>query len=388
MGAFDDITNQYGKAAGSGNAFEDITTEYGYDADNVPKPTLWDGIKNNAEWVANGVEDKASRAANQISTTAGNMKNTVVNWWDNANAAVSAANDAHRASISNSVDAYRRGEIDATELDEDGMNDNYKTADYDAKSAAAYNAIVGRPAGYLTITPYIPPPVKVVAGVLAAPTIVGDAQDMYSQNSSDYAEGNTENIVADSPALTTAKGMLYDPIANPIGRAIDSPGEFAQNIVDNPFNAWDDVIAPAAMIHVATPKKVSGAISERVGRVGEHIKEKASNAFEDIGERFNKEEPHMQEGVMYNAFEDIPVPEESAVEPRAYSEDALNGQAMEGETGNIQADVYNRYRMNGLSDVEAAGMTGNIGAESSLVQQLQAATVTVLVVWFNLLEID
>lgn len=365
MGAFDDITNQYGKAAGSGNAFEDITTEYGYDADNVPKPTLWDGIKNNAEWVANGVEDKASRAANQISTTAGNMKNTVVNWWDNANAAVSAANDAHRASISNSVDAYRRGEIDATELDEDGMNDNYKTADYDAKSAAAYNAIVGRPAGYLTITPYIPPPVKVVAGVLAAPTIVGDAQDMYSQNSSDYAEGNTENIVADSPALTTAKGMLYDPIANPIGRAIDSPGEFAQNIVDNPFNAWDDVIAPAAMIHVATPKKVSGAISERVGRVGEHIKEKASNAFEDIGERFNKEEPHMQEGVMYNAFEDIPVPEESAVEPRAYSEDALNGQAMEGETGNIQADVYNRYRMNGLSDVEAAGMTGNIGAESS-----------------------
>lgn len=366
MGAFDDITNQYGKAIGNGNAFDDITTEYGYDVDNVPKPTLWDGIKNNAEWVANGVEDKASRAANQISTTAGNMKNTVVNWWDNANTAVSAANDAHRASISNSVDAYRRGEIDATELDEDGMNDNYKTADYDAKSAAAYNAVVGRPAGYLTITPYIPPPVKVVAGILAAPTIVGDAQDMYSQNSSNYAEGNTENIIADSPALTTAKGMLYDPIANPIGRAIDSPGEFAQNIVDNPFNAWDDVIAPAAMIHVATPKRVSGAIGERVGRVGEHIKEKATNAFEDIGERFTKNEPKFEEGVMYNAFDDIPVPEEvNTVEPREYSEGGLNGQAMEGETGNIQADVYNRYRMNGLSDVEAAGMTGNIGAESS-----------------------
>lgn len=366
MGAFDDITSRYGSNANSGNAFEDITTEYGYDADNVPKPTLWDGIKNNAEWVANGVEDKASRAANQISTTAGNMKNTVVNWWDNANAAVSAANDAHRASISNSVDAYRRGEIDATELDEDGMNDNYKTADYDAKSAAAYNAIVGRPAGYLAITPYVHPYVKVAAGILAAPTIIGGAQDMYEQNSSDYATGNTENIVADSPALTTAKGMLYDPIANPIGRAIDSPGEFAQNIVDNPFNAWDDVIAPAAMIHVATPKKVSGAIGERVGRVGEHIKEKAANAFEDIGERFTKNEPKFEEGVMYNAFDDIPVPEEvNAVEPREYSEGELNGQAMEGETGNIQADIYNRYRQNGLSDVEAAGMTGNIGAESS-----------------------
>ena len=359
MGAFDDITGQYGKATGNGNAFDDITTEYGYDVGNAPKPTLWDGIKNNAEWVANGV-------SNQVSTTAGNMKGTVVNWWNDATEAVGAARDARRASISNSVDAYRRGEIDATELGEDGFNDDYKTADYDAKSQAAYNTVVGRPAGYLAITPYVPTPVRAGAGLLAAPTIIGDAQDMYEQNSSDYAEGNTENIIADSPALTTAKGFLIDPVTNPIGRAIDSPGAFAQNIVDNPFNAWEDVFLPAGMIHGATPKKVSGAIGERVGRVSEHIKEKASNAFEDIGERFKKEEPHMQEGVMYNAFDDIPVPKEiNAVEPREYSEGGLNGQAYEGETGNIQADIYNRYRMNGLSDVEAAGMTGNIGAESS-----------------------
>jgi hypothetical protein len=369
MGAFDDITSQYGKATGNGNAFEDITTEYGYDADNVPKPTLWDGIKNNAEWVANGVSDKANRAVNQVETTATNVKNTLGNWWDGTVEAVSAARDARRRSISNSVDAMQRGEIDATDLPEDGDGylDQYATPDYAAKSQAAYNQVVGRPAGYLAITPYMPAPVKVVASVLAAPTIVGDAQDMYEQNSSDYASGNTENIIADSPALTTAKGFLIDPIANPIGRAIDSPGEFAQNIVDNPFNAWDDVFLPAGMIKGATPKKVTSAIGEHVGRVGEHIKEKASNAFEDIGERFKKEEPSMQEGVLYNAFEDIPVPEETAntVEPRAYAEDALNGQAYEGETGNIQADIYNRYRQNGLSDVEAAGMTGNIGAESS-----------------------
>lgn len=368
MGAFDDITGQYGKAVGdNNNAFEDITTEYGYEVGNAPKPTFWDGVKNNAEWVANGVSNAASGAANQVSTTAGNMKGTVVNWWNDATNAVGAARDARQASISNSVDAYRRGEIDATELDEDGFNEDYKTADYDAKSQAAYNTVVGRPAGYLAITPYVPAPVRAGAGVLAAPTIIGDAQDMYEQNSSDYAAGNTENIIADSPALTTAKGFLIDPITNPIGRAIDSPGEFAQNIVDNPFNAWEDVFLPAGMIHGATPKKVSGAIGERVGRVSEHIKEKASNAFEDIGERFKREEPNMQEGVLYNAFEDIPVPEEpiNAVEPREYSEGGLNGQAFEGETGNIQADIYNRYRQNGLSDVEAAGMTGNIGAESS-----------------------
>ena len=368
MGAFDDITNQYGKAAGSGNAFEDITTEYGYDADNVPKPTLWDGIKNNAEWVANGVSDKANRAVNQVETTATNMKNTLGNWWDGTVNAVEAARDARRRSISNSVDAMQRGEIDATDLPEegDGYLDQYATPDYAAKSQAAYNQVVGRPAGYLAITPYMHPYVKSAAGILAAPTIIDNAQDMYAQNSSDYAEGNTENIIANSPALTTAKEFLIDPIADPIGRAIDSPGEFAQNIIDNPFNALDDVILPASMIHGVTPKRVSGAIGERVGRVGEHIKEKAVNAFDDIGERFTKNEPKFEEGVMYNAFDDIPVPEEvNAVEPREYSEGELNGRAMEGETGNIQADIYNRYRQNGLSDVEAAGMTGNIGAESS-----------------------
>ncbi|MDU6902513.1 MAG: phage tail tip lysozyme [Veillonella sp.] len=366
MGAFDDITSRYGSNANSGNAFEDITTEYGYDVDNVPKPTLWDGIKNNAEWVANGVSDKANRAVNQVETTATNMKNTLGNWWDGTVNAVDAAHDARRRSISNAVDAYRNGEIDATELDEDGYNEDYKAPDYDEKSKTVYNQVVGRPAGYLAITPYVHPYVRGAAGILAAPTIIGDAQDMYAQNSSDYAEGNTENIIADSPALTTAKGFLIDPIANPIGRAIDSPGEFAQNIVDNPFNAWDDVFLPAGMIHGVTPKRVSRAIGERVGRVGEHIKEKATNAFEDIGERFTKNEPKFEEGVMYNAFDDIPVPEEvNAVEPREYSEGELNGRAMEGETGNIQADIYNRYRQNGLSDVEAAGMTGNIGAESS-----------------------
>nr|DAD79376.1 MAG TPA: Type I restriction enzyme Methylase [Podoviridae sp. ctxOS2] len=366
MGAFDDITSRYGSNANSGNAFEDITTEYGYDADNVPKPTLWDGIKNNAEWVANGVSDKANRAVNQVETTATNMKNTLGNWWDGTVNAVDAAHDARRRSISNAVDAYRNGEIDATELDEDGYNEDYKAPDYDEKSKAVYNQVVGRPAGYLAITPYVHPYVRGAAGILAAPTIIGDAQDMYAQNSSDYAEGNTENIIADSPALTTAKGFLIDPIANPIGRAIDSPGEFAQNIVDNPFNAWDDVFLPAGMIHGVTPKRVSRAIGERVGRVGEYIKEKATNAFEDIGERFTKNEPKFEEGVMYNAFDDIPVPEEvNAVEPREYSEGGLNGQPMEGETGNIQADIYNRYRQHGLSDVEAAALTGNIGAESS-----------------------
>lgn len=360
MGAFDDITSQYGKTHNQGNAFEDITSTYGYEVGNAPQPTFIDGLKD-------GVMNTVSSVGNQAYTTASNMAGTVSNWFDDAKAATSASMEARKKSISNSVDAYMRGEIDATEMEEDGFNENYQTPDYQEKSQHAYNTVIGRPAGYLAITPYTPAPVKVAAGILAAPTIVGDAVDMYTANKEAYDAGDTGGLIANSPALTTAKGFLIDPITNPVGRLIDAPGEFAQDIVDNPFNAWDDVFLPAGMIKGATPKKLSGAIGEHVGRVSEHIKEKTSNAFEDIGERFKKEEPSMQEGVLYNAFEDIPVPEETAntVEPRAYAEDALNGQAYEGETGNIQADIYNRYRQNGLSDVEAAGMTGNIGAESS-----------------------
>ena len=363
MGAFDDITNQYGKAAGNGNAFEDITTEYGYDVGNAPKPTFWDSVKNNAEYVANGVKnniewiDKTGKEIND------NVGNTLTNWKDDV---LNKTNNLGREYSKSAANAIEANGDNFSAFDDNGdFIEEHATPGLNKARAEAYNAAVGKPAGYLAITPYVPPQVRIAAGVLAAPTIASDTAEMYNANATAENEGTAPEGILGDKYVATAKNVLVDPIAEPVGRLVDDPGEFAKNIAMNPTNLWDDVFLPVGMIKGATPKKVSGAIGERVGRVGEHIKEKASNAFEDIGERFNKEEPHMQEGVMYNAFEDIPVPEESAVEPRAYSEDALNDQAFEGETGNIQADIYNRYRQNGLSDVEAAGMTGNIGAESS-----------------------
>lgn len=363
MGAFDDITNQYGKAAGNGNAFEDITTEYGYDVGNAPKPTFWDSVKNNAEYVANGVKnniewiDKTGKEIND------NVGNTLTNWKDDV---LNKTNNLGREYSKSAANAIEANGDNFSAFDDNGdFIEEHATPGLNKARAEAYNAAVGKPAGYLAITPYIPPQVRIAAGVLAAPTIASDTAEMYNANATAENEGTAPEGILGDKYVATAKNVLVDPIAEPVGRLVDDPGEFAKNIAMNPTNLWDDVFLPVGIIKGATPKKVSGAIGERVWRVGEHIKEKASNAFEDIGERFNKEEPHMQEGVMYNAFEDIPVPEESAVEPRAYSEDALNDQAFEGETGNIQADIYNRYRQNGLSDVEAAGMTGNIGAESS-----------------------
>lgn len=365
MGAFDDITSQYGKAAGNGNAFEDITTEYGYDVGNAPKPTFWDSVKNNAEYVANGVKnniewiDKTGKEIND------NVGNTLTAWKDDV---VNKSNNLGNEYSKSAANALEANGDNFSKFDDNGeFIDEYATPGLGKAHVETYNAAVGKPAGYLAITPYVPPPVRIAAGVLAAPTIASDTVDMYNSNATAENDGTAPEGVLGNKYVATAKNLIVDPVAEPVERLIDDPGEFAKNIAMNPTNLWGDVFLPAAMIHGATPKKVSGAIGERVGRAAEHIKEKASNAFEDIGERFTKDAPKLEEGVMYNAFDDVPVPEEPAntVEPREYSEGGLSGQPMEGETGNIQADIYNRYRMNGLSDVEAAGMTGNIGAESS-----------------------
>jgi lytic transglycosylase, catalytic len=365
MGAFDDITSQYGKAAGNGNAFEDITTEYGYDVGNAPKPTFWDSVKNNAEYVANGVKnniewiDKTGKEIND------NVGNTLTNWKDDVVNKANNLGNEYSKSAANAIDA--NGD-NFSKFDDNGeFIDEYATPELGKAHVETYNAAVGKPAGYLAITPYVPPPVRIAAGVLAAPTIASDTVDMYNANATAENEGTAPDGFLGNKYIATAKNLLVDPVAEPVGRLVDDPGEFAKNIAMNPTNLWGDVFLPAAMVHGATPKKVSGAIGEHVGRAAEHIKEKASNAFEDIGERFTKDAPKLEEGVMYNAFDDVPVPEEpiNTVEPREYSEGGLSGQPMEGETGNIQADIYNRYRQNGLSDVEAAAMTGNIGAESN-----------------------
>lgn len=365
MGAFDDITSQYGKAAGNGNAFEDITTEYGYDVGNAPKPTFWDSVKNNAEYVANGVKnniewiDKTGKEIND------NVGNTLTAWKDDVVKKSNNLGNEYSKSAANAIDA--NGD-NFSKFDDNGeFIDEYATPELGKAHVETYNAAVGKPAGYLAITPYVPPPVRIAAGVLAAPTIASDTVDMYNANATAENEGTAPDGILGNKYVATAKNLIVDPVAEPVERLIDDPGEFAKNIAMNPTNLWGDVFLPAAMVHGATPKKVSGAIGERVGRAAEHIKEKASNAFEDIGERFTKDAPKLEEGVMYNAFDDVPVPEEpiNTVEPREYSEGGLSGQPMEGETGNIQADIYNRYRQNGLSDVEAAAMTGNIGAESS-----------------------
>ena len=180
MGAFDDITSQYGKAAGNGNAFEDITTEYGDDVGNAPKPTLWDSVKNNAEYVANGVKnniewiDKTGKEIND------NVMNTLSNWKDDV---VNKANNLGREYSQSAANALEANGDNFSAFDDNGdFIEGHETPGLNKARVEAYNAGVGKPAGYVAITPFVPPQVRMVAGILAAPTVIGNAVETYDAN--------------------------------------------------------------------------------------------------------------------------------------------------------------------------------------------------------------
>ena len=217
MGAFDDITNQYGKAAGNGNAFEDITTEYGYDVGNAPKPTFWDSVKNNAEYVANGVKnniewiDKTGKEIND------NVGNTLTNWKDDV---LNKTNNLGREYSKSAANAIEANGDNFSAFDDNGdFIEEHATPGLNKARAEAYNAAVGKPAGYLAITPYVPPQVRIAAGVLAAPTIASNTAEIYNANATAENEGTAPEGVLGNKYVATAKNVLVDPIAEPVGNS-------------------------------------------------------------------------------------------------------------------------------------------------------------------------
>ena len=187
MGAFDDITSQYGRATGRGNAFDDITTEYGNDVGSAPEPTFWDSVKNNAEYVANGVKnniewiDKTGKEIND------NVMNTLSNWKDDV---VNKANNLSREYSQSAANALEANGDNFSAFDDNGdFIEGHETPGLNKARVEAYDTAIGKPAGYIAMTPYVPPKVKLVAGILAAPTVIGNAAEMYDANATAENEG-------------------------------------------------------------------------------------------------------------------------------------------------------------------------------------------------------
>lgn len=359
---------QQAQQSGGGSIIDGIANNVEY---------VKNGIANNVEYVQNGFDNAAKAAADQAETTLTNVGNTIKDWgnnvknaWDNynyqvGNAIVNAANE-------------NDGVVPLVVPDDpEATLTQYGGTDYTNARRDLYNEAIGKPAANLAITPFMPTPIRAVAGIAAAPMIAGDLAEIATQNAEAKASGEAPEGIMGNPVIATAKQFAIDPIIDPVTRAVSDPSGFIGNIVDNPTNLWSDVFLPVELTKGAVPKgvkegvynKISDVIPERVSEVKEKIGEaaenarnKAAGAFDDIGRaEVANETPELAAAYEpQGMFEGI-IPEEAV-------SDYVTPERPEGgyeETGNIQNDIYNRYRAAGFTDVEAAALTGNIGAESS-----------------------
>lgn len=359
---------QQAQQSGSGSIIDGIANNVEY---------VKNGIANNVEYVQNGFDNAAKAAADQAETTLTNVGNTIKDWgnnvktaWDNynyqvGNAIVNAANE-------------NDGVVPMVVSDDpEATLTQYGGTDYTNARRDLYNEAIGKPAANLAITPFMPTPVRAVAGIAAAPMIAGDLAEIATQNAEAKASGEAPEGIMGNPVIATAKQFAIDPIIDPVTRAVSDPSGFIGNIVDNPTNLWSDVFLPVELTKGAVPKgvkdgvynKVSDVIPERVGEIKEKIGEaaenarnKAAGAFDDIGRNEIKSEtPELAAAYEPQGMFEGVIPEEAV-------SDYVTPERPEGgyeETGNLQNDIYNRYRAAGFTDVEAAALTGNIGAEST-----------------------
>lgn len=359
---------QQAQQSGGGSIIDGIANNVEY---------VKNGIANNVEYVQNGFDNAAKAAADQAETTLTNVGNTIKDWGNN----VKNAWDNYNYQVGNAIvnASNENGGVVPMVVSDDpeATLTQYGGTDYTNARRDLYNEAIGKPAANLAITPFMPTPIRAVAGIAAAPMIAGDLAEIATQNAEAKANGEAPEGIMGNPVVATAKQFAIDPIIDPVTRAVSDPSGFIGNIVDNPTNLWSDVFLPVELTKGAVPKgvkegvynKVSDVIPERVGEIKEKIGEaaenarnKAAGAFDDIGRNEIKSEtPELAAAYEpQGMFEGI-IPEEAV-------SDYVTPERPEGgyeETGNLQNDIYNRYRAAGFTDVEAAALTGNIGAESS-----------------------
>ena len=359
---------QQAQQSGGGSIIDGIANNVEY---------VKNGIANNVEYVQNGFDNAAKAAADQAETTLTNVGNTIKDWGNN----VKNAWDNYNYQVGNAIvnASNENGGVVPMVVSDDpeATLTQYGGTDYTNARRDLYNEAIGKPAANLAITPFMPTPIRAVAGIAAAPMIAGDLAEIATQNAEAKANGEAPEGIMGNPIIATAKQFAIDPIIDPVTRAVSDPSGFVGNIVDNPTNLWSDVFLPVELTKGAVPKgvkegvynKVSDVIPERVGEIQEKIGEaaenarnKAAGAFDDIGRNEIKSEtPELAAAYEPQGMFEGVIPEEAV-------SDYVSPERPEGgyeETGNLQNDIYNRYRAAGFTDVEAAALTGNIGAESS-----------------------
>lgn len=282
MGAFDDIAQRRQQAT-QGSAFADIANRRSAPVEE-PKG-VWDSIKDGAQsaydWVDNEsryIDNQLNGAreavVNQVNRTVTNTANTLSGWATDVNNKANAYGDELSKQSERALADYENGGT----LNYENPTAGYETPEGNRAQAELYDTAVGRPVGYVAMTPFVPAPVRGAAAILAAPTMINDTATIYNENQQSQANGDISGQKwYDTAIAHTAKQALVDPVITPVQELVENPSAFGQNLLDNPLQTWDKVLVPATM--------VEGAVKGMPKRIKEPVKTKVNNAFADIVER-------------------------------------------------------------------------------------------------------
>ena len=111
-----------------------------------------------------------------------------------------------------------------------------------------WNQAIGKPAGYIAMTPGVPAPIRAAAGAMAAPMIASDVANTYKQaKQAKRASGGSPAQATTSALGQTARAFTYGPVIDAGKKWISNPAGTAQEILDNPLNIYNDVFIPASI---------------------------------------------------------------------------------------------------------------------------------------------
>lgn len=249
-----------------------------------------------------------------------------------------------------------------------------------------WNQAVGKPAGYIAMTPGVPAPIRAAAGAMAAPMIASDVANTYQQAKQAGKASGASPAKSTSNALAqTARAFTYGPVIDAGKKWISNPTGTAQEIIDNPLNIYNDVFIPASIAEggYKGAKSIGKSVLDRnpklqenVNRVLEPVRERIPEIKNPFSKYAGEKEPtreSMQEPTLEVAKE--PVEMRSAVRENTVSnpfakyvpqESSASKSAIPANRQNIGQLMYDRYiQKHHYTPSQASAMVGNAGQESS-----------------------
>ena len=249
-----------------------------------------------------------------------------------------------------------------------------------------WNQAIGKPAGYVAMTPGVPVPIRAAAGAMAAPMIASDVANTYQQaKQANRASGGTPARANASALAQTARAFTYSPVIDAGKKWINNPAGTAQEILDNPLNIYNDVFIPASIAEggYKGAKSIGKSVLDRNPKLQENVNRVLNPVREripEINNPFSKyaggKEPAretLQEPTVDTIRE--PVEMRSAVRDNTASNPFAKYVPQESSTSkseipanrqNIGQLMYDRYiQKHHYTPSQASAMVGNAGQESS-----------------------